>query len=291
MSQTILIIGGGGQLGGAVADVFSSNGWNVILPSRQEVDIENAEQTRRQITKFQPDMVLNAAWFPVQPSEDDAVRAYRINALGAHACALGARDVGATSIFISTDYVFDGSNQDGFAENDCPNPLNVYGASKLAGEQLTRIANPSHYIIRTSALFGLHAKPLGNFVLKMKARAEAGEQASVVNDQTTCPTFAEDLALHMYKLVKGNVAFGVYHMTNQGVATWYDMALKIFQHKRKDKLLSASQTGSTGIKRPCYSVLRNKKLQSMILGVLPHWEDAIERYLLAVDERNKSIKT
>ncbi len=288
MSRTILIIGGGGQLGGAVADVFRSRGWAVLLPSRQEIDIQNGELTRKRIVELRPDVVLNVAWYPVQPSEENPALAYGVNALGAHACAMGAKEAGAISLYVSTDYVFDGSDPEGFCEDDCPNPLNIYGASKLAGEQLTRIANPENYIIRTSALFGLHAKPLGNFVLKMKARAEANEVTSVVGDQTTCPTFAEDLALSMYQLVEEMPAYGIYHITNQGTATWFDLAQKIFQHSGKENLLSASQTDQSGMKRPGYSVLRNEKLKSLPLGHLPHWEDALQRYLHLLDKQNEA---
>ncbi len=280
MSQRVLIIGGSGQLGGALTEVFRAQGDEVFVPARAELDIEHTDVVQK-IVAYKPDVVINTAWFLVADCEKNPARAYQLNALGAYNVARGAREAGAIALYISTDYVFDGSKKEGFTEEDCPHPLNVYGASKHAGEELVAIANARHYIIRTSALFGRHAKPLGNFVLKMKARAEAGEPTTVANDQTTCPTFAEDLAPVIQKILEREAAFGVYHVTNSGVATWYDLAKEIFAQAGKSDLIEPSLTmpDGGGMVRPKWSVLQSKKLAVLGFAPLPSWKDALGRYL------------
>ena len=280
MSQRVLIIGSDGQLGGALADVFRVGGDEVILPPRTELDIENAD-TIEKIVVQRPDVVINTAWFPVVDCEKDPTRAYHVNALGAYHVAKGAMKVGAVVVYISTDYVFDGSKEEGFVEDDHPHPLNVYGASKHAGEELTAVANPRCYIVRTSSLFGFHAKPLGNFVLKMKARAEREERTKVVNDQITCPTFAEDLAPVIREIIERGIPFGVYHVTNSGSATWHELTKEIFEKAGKPSLLEASMTVSEPeeIVRPKWSILQNRKLTTLGFPPLPHWKDALRRYL------------
>lgn len=280
MSQRVLIIGGAGQLGAALANVFRTQGDEVVTPTRDEVPVEEVQSIEK-IIALKPDLVINAAWFPVAECEKDPTRAYHVNTLGAYHVARGAQRAGAIVIYMSTDYVFDGSKEEGFTEDDCPHPLNVYGASKHAGEELVAIATPRHYIIRTSALFGRHAKPLGNFVLKMQSRAEAGEATKVVSDQSTCPTFAEDLAPFIQKIPECKADFGVYHITNSGVATWYDLAKVIFEQTGKSILLEPSLTtpDPLGMLRPKWSVLRSEKLSGLGLHPLPDWKDALLRYI------------
>ncbi len=281
MARRAVIIGGGGQLGGAASIDFHAAGWEVIVPSRDEVDVEDAKKTAESITALNPDVVLNCAWLPVLDCEKDVARAYRINALGAHSVARGAAQAGALVIHISTDYVFDGSIPEGVNEKICPRPLNIYGASKLAGEHLVAIANPRHYIVRTSALFGLHAKPLGNFLLKMKARADAGEKTQVVNDQITKPTFAEDLAPLLRDMIERETPSGLYHATNEGTATWYDLAREVFAHEGKSELITpvATVPDPSGIIRPQYSILKSDTLATLGFKKLPSWKDAVARYL------------
>jgi len=285
MARQLLIIGGTGQLGNAVHHEFRSSDWEVSVPLRSEFDVEEEEvDIARKIHELRPDVVVNCAWLPVIDCDNDPERAYRVNALGAYAVAKGSRLIGATTVYISTDFVFDGANQEGFAESDCPSPLNVYGASKLSGEQLTAIGNPRYFVVRTSALFGVTDKPFGNFVLKMKARAEAGQMTTVVNDQSTRPTFAEDIAPIIRRMIERPIPFGVYHMTNSGVATWYDFAKRVFDKSGRSHLVLPIQTATeaSAIIRPRYSVLRADRLRTLGFPDAPTWEDALARYLRLV---------
>lgn len=280
MSKRILIIGAGGQLGGAVADEFRAHGWEVAAPARRELDVENGDPSAH-IASLVPDVVLNASWFPVIPSEEDPERAHRVNALGQEKVARASAKIGAVTIFASTDYVFDGTKTEGFTESDEPHPLNAYGASKLAGERSTRGANPRHYIVRTSALFGRHAKPEGNFVLRMLRRAERNEETSVTDQEFTRPTSAEDVARTICRMLDSGVPFGIYHVTNEGEASWYALAERVFAYAGKVRLLKRAVLGQglSAVVRPKHSLLRNHALWALGLPPLPRWEEALDRYL------------
>jgi dTDP-4-dehydrorhamnose reductase len=288
MTKRLLIIGGSGQLGGAFADEFRAHNWEVLVPSRTELDIERAgDKIREVVQQINPSVIVNTAWLPFVDCEKDTPRAFAINATGAYALAKAAKSVGAIMVHISTDYVFDGSRAEGFAESDLPKPLSAHGASKLAGEGLVAIGNPQHYILRTSALFGNHAKPLGNFILKMKARADANEITTVVSDQTTVPTYAEDLAPIARKIIEQKIPFGVYHVTNSGSTSWYDYAKRIFKKLGKEELLVSTENtpDPTGLFRPQHGILRGEKLLKNNFPKTPTWEDAFERYWAFLEKR------
>jgi dTDP-4-dehydrorhamnose reductase len=276
----ILIIGASGQLGGALSDASRERGWKVSSPSREECDIENLESIKKTITSVTPDIVVNCAWFPVVLCESNEERANSINARGAGEIARVAELVGAITVQISTDYVFDGKKGN-YSEADTPHPINAYGRSKTRGEELVRAATKRHYIIRTSALFGIHAKPLGNFVLKMKDRADRGLRTEVVNDQYTRPTYAEDIAGRIIDFIDREAPFGTFHVTNSGAeASWYDLAREVFLASGKPDLVfpSATQLHPGDILRPMRSILSTKKMEALGFPPLPDWHDAFSRY-------------
>lgn len=275
----ILIIGASGQLGGALMDVSRERGWKISAPSREECDIMNASSVEKAIISANPDVVVNCAWLPVTECEKDEERANLVNAKGAGDVARAAGSVGAISVQISTDYVFDGERGN-YVETDEPHPINAYGRSKLHGEELVRSAAKRHYIIRTSALFGIHAKPLGNFVLKMKDRAEKGLRTEVVNDQYTRPTSADELAERIIDLVSNGAPFGTFHIANEGVASWYDIAKEVFFLSGKAELVVPSTTifHEGDVIRPMRSTLSTKKMEALGYPPLSHWKNAVERY-------------
>jgi len=187
----------------------------------------------------------------------------------------------ATLVHFSTDYVFGGERSEPWLETDRPNPLSVYGTSKLAGEYLALSATERVFVVRTCGLFG-HAGSSGkggNFVETMLRKATAGESIRVVNDQTLTPTATADLARVLRQLVLTN-AFGLYHMTCEGECSWYEFTQGIFELAGlKADLSPVSSTAfASPVKRPSYSVLSKRKLAALGLS-MPHWRDALAGYL------------
>ena len=193
-----------------------------------EVDIADSQAVEKCIEQECPQTVINAAAYnKVEEAETNPQVAFEVNALGPFFIAQAARKMGARVVHISTDYVFDDSKRV-FNESDCPLPLNVYGASKFAGEQMVRIANEQCYVIRTSALFGARkGSEDSNFVTRILSQARKEETLRVVNDQWTIPTGTDDLASKIKELIKKKVPYGIYHVTNSGKATWYEFAKEI----------------------------------------------------------------
>ncbi len=278
--KRVCVIGGGGQLGSDLVRAFAAAGFPVTVPSRNECDVTDEASLARTFERERPDLVINTAWLPVAHSERDPREAERVNAEGAGMVSDLTQKHGAIVIYISTDYVFDGERGE-YAEDDAPHPINTYGETKLRGEELTRAGGERHLIIRTSAIFGAFAAPLGNFVEKMRARAQAGEQTHVVNDQFTKPTYARDLADRVVEMVVRGVPFGVYHVTGDGASSWYEFARAIFAAEGRTDLVfpSATEEKEGEMRRPRKSTLKNAKLKSLGFAPLPPWQDALTRYL------------
>ena len=283
--KKMIIFGGEGQLGSDMTGIISS--YKIISLGHKDVDITDFENVKNIINKHKPSVVINcAAYNKVEDAENNIVVAYNVNAFGPYYIARASKEVGATCVHISTDYVFDGSKES-FNEKDCPHPINVYGASKLAGEELVRIGNPEHYIVRTSALFGKAVGgSKGNFVTLMIRLSKDKKEIRVVNDQITVPTFTEDLAIKILELVDKKAPYGVYHITNQGQASWCDFARKIFNLagiSAEIKAISTKESG-TKVRRSQKSVLKNEKLIKLGIKLLSPWQDALKRYLNIIKE-------
>lgn len=279
--KTLVVFGVQGQLGTAVAKIFSGD-FKVVGLSHAEADITDAAQVAAVFAKYAPQVAVNAAAYNlVEQVEENLDMAYKLNAFGPFLLAREAKKHNAVLVHFSTDYVFDGEKEF-FTERDCPHPINAYGASKLAGEQLIGAVGGNHYIIRTTALFGESGNSgTINFVDRIIAKARAGEEVKVVSDQFTCPTLTSDLAAKIKQLVLGPAPLGVYHITNQGSCSWYDYALKIIELaalKLPVRAISTSESG-TKIRRQKYSILKNERLGAEHLGLLPQWPEALARYL------------
>tara|TARA_B100000315_G_scaffold157285_2_gene145889 strand:- start:1810 stop:2658 length:849 start_codon:yes stop_codon:yes gene_type:complete len=272
----VLILGGHGQLGSKLISIFKSD-HELLSFGHQEVDITDEYAVEQAFVKYKPHYVLNAAAnTQVEANESNASAAYAVNAIGAYYVALAAHRYKAVVVHISTDYVFDGKRSY-YVETDFPSPLNIYGASKLAGEQLVAIANKRHYIVRTSALFG--EKQVGsppNFVDFVVLSARNKNNIKMVNDQYTTPTYTDDLGKAIYDLLEQELPFGIYHITNKGSCSWYEFALHILKEAEityKIQPIKSSESPSE-IVRPRSSILRSNYSFD-----LPSWKNAVKRYL------------
>ncbi len=247
-----------------------------------DLDVTDAAAVNAAIGRIKPDVVINTvAFHRSEECEKDPAKAFAVNAEGAANVAKAAAAVGAVSVYISTDYVFGNAKKE-YVESDTTEPLNVYGASKLAGEELTAIANPKRYIIRTSALFGKYKSGKGhNFVTLMLALADEGHVVRVVNDQFTAPTYAGDLAVKIKELVDCNAPYGTYHVANAGGVSWYGFAEEIFRAAGVKAVLEGIPAASrpSAFVRPDSTVLMSEKISAA--GILPMrpWQDALREYL------------
>jgi len=260
-----LIIGSNGMLGSDLCKVFP----DAVKLTHHDLDITDREQVIESILKIKPDVVINAAAYTnVDGCEDNKELAFQVNGYGPGYIAEACARVGAKLVHFSTDYVFDGSKKE-YVESDIPNPINVYGHSKLLGEKKI-IENMDDYrIVRISWLFGIHGK---NFVETMLKLSGEMDTVKVVNDQFGKPTYTMDLANKIRETIELDP--GIYHITNDGVCSWYEFASSII-----DNLIPCtSEEFPRKAKRPKYSVLTNTKTEPM-----RHWREALKDYL---QERN-----
>lgn len=284
--RRLLIAGAAGQLGTGIREIFSDSDYELIPLSRSELDITNRDQIRMIFKKYRPTIIVNcAAYNKVEDAEEAAAEAFLQNALGPYWLAKESKFIGAILAHVSTDYVFDGE-VGVYAETETPNPLNVYGVSKSAGEQLVMMVNPNNYIIRTSWLFGESAGDKSrNFVKTMLSCAKKDIFIRVVNDQCGCPTYAPDLARKMRELLEKGVGGGIYHVTNSGHCTYYDFAKKIFELAGINIMVNPISTkdSNTKIRRPKSTILENKKLKDLNIPVLRHWSEALSEHLKRIN--------
>lgn len=294
----VLITGATGQLGSDLVKVLSDGGCQVIPAGRAEFDITDLEATVRFITGAQPDaVVLSAAFTDVDACETQQEKAFAVNGLGARNVAIAARKVDAKLLYISTDYVFDGLKEGPYFEFDTPNPINIYGRSKLWGEELVKQQTQKFFIIRTAWLYGQRGK---NFVKTMLKLGKEKEELQVVDNQRGTPTWTKDLARQIRRLILTEL-YGVYHCTSQGSCTWYEFALEIFRCAGYEAEIGPS--GSVHLipntqdlrpiiitpvnsekfprlaKRPKNSVLENFALELEGLDIMPYWKESLEKFM------------
>ena len=279
----VLITGARGQLARDLRQVFAEQ--ELLLLSREQLDICDNDQVQEVIGAARPDVVINtAAFVRVDDAEGEIARSFAVNAGGAGQVARACADSGATLVQISTDYVYGGQRErEPLTEAVAPAPLNVYGASKLGGEYAVRALCPRHYIVRSCGLYGVAGVTSrnGNFVQTMLRLARAGRPIAVVNDQHCTPTATADLAQAVRHLLTAPAPFGLYHATNAGQTTWYEFAQRIFALAGLSPELAPISTADFGARarRPPYSVLSSERYARATGRALPPWEDALERYL------------
>jgi len=273
----ILITGKTGQLGYDLYELLKDKE-EVVATGREEFEITNIDSTHKFIKEYLPDIVIHcAAYTKVDDCEKNIDLAYNANAIGAGNIASVCSEINAKMVYISTDYVFDGTKDKPYNEFDTPNPLNIYGKSKLAGENIVKEILDKHYIVRTSWLYGINGN---NFVKTMLRLSKYKNMLKIVNDQHGIPTFTRDLAEGLYFLIKTD-AYGTYHMTNSGETTWYEFAKKIFEITNVNinvEPITTEEYNALAL-RPKYSVLNNYVLKLRFNYELRNWEDGLKSYI------------
>lgn len=276
-----LITGASGQLGTDLRAAFADD--HVVALDRADLDVAHEPSMVAAVRDAAPDVVVHAAAFTaVDACETDPHHAWRVNALGAWWAARAAALADAAIVYVSTDYVFDGTLGRPYTEFDPVSPRSVYGRSKEGGEQLVRRACAAHYIVRTS---WVHGRVGGNFAKTMLRVGRERGAVRVVDDQSGSPTFTFDLAPAIRALaVSGR--YGTYHLTNAGSCTWFEFARAIFAEASLDVDVSPTDAASWGAPapRPPYSVLDNHLARLLGLDPLPHWRDSLPRLLAELDE-------
>lgn len=279
---SIAIFGADGQLGMDLQKALSNH--RVEPLTYQDVDVLDQARVGQILSALKPDWAINAAALTnVDWCEANEVKTFQVNALGAKHVAESSCREGARVIQLSTDYVFDGAKGSPYVESDTPRPLNTYGVTKLAGEHYVQSVNPSYYIVRTSGLYGTHPcwGKKRNFVDAMLTLARDKREIRVVADETLTPTFTEDLAAQIRRLVESEPAAGVYHATNAGECSWHEFAQAIFELSGSSVSVekTTAREWNAPARRPAYSVLENASLRDAGIDVMAHWRDALARYL------------
>lgn len=288
----IAVIGSKGQVGSEVVCAAQAAGMETLELEHANIEVTDQASVERALSSLREgDVVVNtAAFHRTDECEEKADRALSVNAIAAHRVSVEARRRSAATVYISTDFVFDGAQSKPYVESDVAHPLNVYGMTKQAGEVLVRTANPHHYIVRMSAVFGVAGSSGkgGNFVETMVAKARAGESPRVVDDIVTAPTSASDAATLLVKIVRARAPFGLYHLANAGECTWYEFANAIFELVDSPVRATPAHAAEVGGKapRPPYSVLASEKLAKLGLKARP-WKEALSEYLVRKGYRTR----
>jgi dTDP-4-dehydrorhamnose reductase len=281
--RKIAVIGGNGQLGCDVVEAFAGSG-EIHALTHQDLELSALDSVARCLGALRPDVVVNtAAMHHVENCERDPQQAYAVNAVGARNLAAVTQDFGAVLIHISTDYVFDGRRQIPYTEDDLPLPLGVYGNSKLAGEYFVRAGNEKHMVLRTSALYGLHAcraKRGSNFVEFMLRLGRQRGEVRVVDNEVVSPTSTRDLARQIVALADAGV-YGLFHATAEGGCSWHEFASEIFAAAGVSCrcLVAGANEFPAKAPRPQYSVLENARLKQAGLNRLRDWREGLHAYL------------
>jgi len=278
--RRILVIGAKGMLGRDLVEVLSDQtDWEVLGWDIDEIDIREEQGTIAKIDSARPETVINvAAYTDVDGCELDEEKAFAINAEGMRHVALGALKCNAKVVYLSTDYVFDGKKREPYLEDDSPNPINVYGFTKLKGEQYARDLVKDVLIVRTQWLYGRHGK---NFIASILRGAREKGVLSIVDDQIGSPTYTVDLAKAIAVLIRHDTR-GIYHVANGDLCTWHAFGLAILKLSGLTDVkvipISSEDLGRPAA-RPSYSVLNTEKLKREIGMNMRPWLEALEEYL------------
>lgn len=271
----IVLTGANGMLGHAIKKIFSDI--DLIGFDYSDFDITVLDDVMKRIKAARPDFLIHAAAFTnVDQCESEPEKAYLVNGIGARNIAMACDEIKCPVVYISTDYVFDGTKGAPYDEWDGTSPVNKYGLSKLMGERFVTSLTNRFYIIRTSWLYGKHGK---NFVDTIRELLSEKESIEVVNDQFGCPTFTDDLAGKIREIVgKG---YGIYHVTNTGSCSWYEFAVEIASKTglKKEVVPVTSGRFKRPARRPAFSVLNNTMLKLEGINEPRHWEEALGEYL------------
>ena len=277
--NNILVTGSTGQLGSDVVKELLKRGYSTLSPNRSEFNLCSEDSIRNYILNSNCEAIVHcAAYTQVDKAEDEKDLCIKINATATKHIVKCAKILDIPMIYISTDYVFDGTKDGKYTENDETNPINIYGESKLAGEKYVQEILDKYYIVRTSWVFNINGK---NFIETMLRLSKTNNQLSIVNDQIGSPTYTRDLSRLLVDMLETN-KYGLYHATNEGYCSWYEFANTIFKLANINidiKAINSNEYASRA-KRPLNSKLSKDKLIEYGFKPLPHWEDALKDYLI-----------
>lgn len=275
----VLITGGKGQLGVDVTSLFQREGHQVWSFGKQELDVTYFDQLKQTVDTIMPDLIIHAAAYTkVDLAEKEWDTAFRINAMGTRNVAVVANQIGAKLIYISTDYVFDGTQKLPYNEFSAVNPQSVYGKSKLAGEVFVQQLCNRFFIVRTSWVFG---RAGANFVTTMLTLAAKQPEIKVVYDQVGCPTYAVDLASFLLKLAETEL-YGIYHVSNCEACSWYEFAKAIFEeagYKHVHVTPVSTEQFQRPAPRPAFSVLDHMGVRLNGFSSFRPWREALHEFL------------
>ena len=280
----ILVTGANGQLGQCIKELSSKIDSNNTYIFKSSADL-NITQYKQVITEFiigDFDFCINcAAYTNVDKAETDVENAADVNTFGVKNLAIACKQTNTTLLHISTDFVFDGSKNSPYTETDTTSALGVYGATKQQGEKEIIQNISQYYIIRTSWLYSEYGH---NFMKTMIRLGNERAQLSIVDDQTGTPTYAKDLAEVLINIItRKPIPYGIYHLSNEGTATWFEFAQAIFEINNNSINLSpiTTETYPLPAKRPKYSVMDKTKLKKALSIEIPHWKDSLAKALKA----------
>jgi len=281
----IVIIGANGQVGADLVRLLQERNEDFVSLARQDLDITERSALRDKLAKHHPQVLINCAvYHPVDACESNPDLSFAVNAIAVRDLSLAAKDLHASLLHFSSDYVFDGEQKRPYHEDDSVRPLSVFGVSKVAGEQLLRVILPNHFIIRTSGLYGLAGSRVkrGNFVETMLRLGRQNGKVRVVADLRMAQTSTQNLAKQALALIRTQ-HYGTYHASDHGDYSWCDFAKRIFEYSNMDVELTpiSWRDMPAGAPRPRYSVLENRRLKEMGLDQMQPIDTALQEYLRA----------
>lgn len=274
----ILVTGVRGQLGYDVVQEGESRGLDMFGTDVDNMDITDAGQVKQVIEAYKPDAVIHcAAYTAVDAAEDNQELCRKINVDGTRNIAEVCKDMDIPMMYFSTDYIFDGQGENFWKEDDPKNPLNVYGQTKYEGELAVQELIDKHFILRISWVFGVNGN---NFIKTMLRVGPQRGEVGVVADQIGSPTYTYDLAKLVIDMIQTD-KYGAYHVTNEGICSWYEFACEIFKQAGLDVKVNPLTTAEYPAKaaRPSNSRMSKDKLINAGFEMLPDWQDALNRYL------------
>ena len=275
-----LITGANGQLGRELQRLLSERQLSFVAFDSHQLDITDRKKVMSVFEQEKPDIVLHAAAYTNVDLADDERRSqnWQVNVDGTKNIADAAKKNDAKLVAVSTDYVFDGTNVGKYQEDAAVSPKNAYGRAKLAGELAVIESKADAYIVRTSWVFGEFG---GNFVYTMQRLAESHSKLTVVNDQLGRPTWTRTLAEFMLHLIETKSEYGIYHLSNEGTATWYEFAKEILKDISVEVMPVTSAEFPQKAYRPRHSVMSLEKSKSTGFEVIT-WQDALKKFLLSI---------
>lgn len=284
----VLVTGVTGQLGHDCVNEFMSRGIEVQGVSSKDFSLTDGVAVDKYIKEYAPDVVLHgAAYTAVDKAEDEQEKCMAVNVEGTRHIAKACAEIGAKMIYISTDYVFPGEGEEPYEVDAVKGPQNVYGKSKLLGEQAVQELLQKYFIVRISWVFGINGK---NFIRTMLNLAKTHKELTVVGDQIGSPTYTRDLAVLLADMADTE-KYGVYHATNEGFCSWAEFAAEVFRQAGKEVTVTPVDSSAYPTKavRPKNSRMSKAALTEAGFKALPRWQDAVGRYLIELQSEAANL--